>query len=72
MYETKAGIASEDDAIMKLIEHLREASEAAYQVSHINNHYNHTSRGAGFRQIGQKLEEMTKIALTFATKAGHA
>jgi hypothetical protein len=72
MYETKGGAPSEDDAIMELIEHLRQASEAAYKISHINNHYNHTSRGEGFRQIGLKLEQMTKVALTFATKAGHA
>jgi hypothetical protein len=71
-YETKGGVVSEDDAIMQLIEHLRESSEAAYRVSHINNQYKHTTRAEGFRQIGQRLEEMTKIALTFATRAGHA
>jgi len=71
-FETKGGYVSEDDAIMQLIEKLREASEAAYRVSHINKHYNNTVRGEGFRTMGQNLEQMAKIALTFATKAGHA
>jgi hypothetical protein len=72
LYPTKGGVVSEDDAIMLLIEKLREASEAAYQVSHINKHYNNTVRGEGFRRMGQNLEQMSKIALTFATKSGHA
>jgi hypothetical protein len=71
MYETKAGVPSEDDAIMELVEHLRLASEAAYKVSHINNHYNHTSRGEGFRKIGESLEMITKRTLAFVTGAGH-
>jgi len=66
-YETKAGTVSEDDQIMVMIEKLREASEAAYQIGHINNAHNRTTRGEGFRRMGQKLEEMAKIALNFAT-----
>jgi hypothetical protein len=66
-YETKAGVVSEDDQIMVMIEKLREASEAAYQVGHINNYHNRTERGEGFKRMGQKLEEMAKIALKFAT-----
>ena len=66
-YETKAGVVSEDDQIMVMIEKLREASEAAYQIGHINNAHQQTIRGEGFKRMGQKLEEMAKIALKFAT-----
>jgi len=67
-YETKGGVVSEDDQIMVMIEKLREASEAAYQISHINNHHNRTTRGEGFQQMAKRLEEMAKIALSFAMK----
>jgi hypothetical protein len=68
-YETKGGTVSEDDQIMIMIEKLREASEAAYQIGHINNAAARTMRGEGFRRMGEKLEEMAKLALTFATQS---
>jgi len=66
-YETKGGVVSEDDQIIIMIEKLREASEAAYQIGHINNAHHQTIRGEGFKRMAQKLEEMAKIALKFAT-----
>jgi hypothetical protein len=67
-YETKGGVVSEDDAIMQLVEKVREASEAAYRAAHISNSHNRTERGAGFLKMGQNLEEMAKIIIRFATR----
>jgi hypothetical protein len=70
-YETKAGIASEDDAITQLTEKLREASELAYQASHINNAHQRTDRGEGFKQVGLRLEKMAQIVIQLATAGRH-
>ena len=69
-FETKAGTPSEDDMIMQLVEKLRESTDLAYGISHLNNAKNRTDRGAGFGQFGKRFEQAAKLVLSFANQSG--
>jgi hypothetical protein len=67
-YETHAGVFSEPQTFLQLIEHLRLAAEAAYALGHYKKENGDELIGQGFLGIGQLLEANVKAVSTLATK----
>jgi hypothetical protein len=69
-FETKGGIVSFDDCITQATEKLREAAELLLRAGHIENSYNRTDRGEWFKQVGQKIEQVSQLTIQFANQGG--
>lgn len=67
-HETRAGVFSEPETFLQLIEHLRLAAEACYFIGHHRKENGDELIGQGFLGVGQMLEMTCDNVTHLATK----
>jgi len=72
-YETVAGYVTRAETYSKLMDHLREAEECCYVISHLHNTEDSpidNLLATGWRGIGQLLEKVRAQIVALAAKKG--